>query len=170
MTSTGGAHYAGTVFKATPSGTVTILHSFNTTIDGENPSGSLVQGSDGNFYGMTRFGGANGAGTVFEITPSGTETILHSFANNSTDGGYPAGSLILGSDGNFYGMAGSGGANGDGIIFKITPTGSETVLWSFAGSNGSTPYGDLTIGPDGTLYGVTSAGGANGHGVVFQFN
>jgi uncharacterized repeat protein (TIGR03803 family) len=170
MTSYGGANGAGAVFKITPGGAETVLHSFGTGTDGGYPYGSLMLGSDGNFYGMTGYGGANGVGAVFKITPGGAETVLYSFGNG-TDGQYPYGSLVQGTDGNFYGMTESGGANGFGAIVEITPSGTETVLWSFgAGTDGKYPYGDLTLGRDGTLYGLTSSGGANGEGAVIKFN
>jgi uncharacterized repeat protein (TIGR03803 family) len=82
------------------------------------PEAGLLQGSDGNFYGTTEDGGANGEGTVFKITPSGTETVLHSFA--VSDGALPIAGLIQGSDGNLYGTTFDGGANNDGTVFKVT--------------------------------------------------
>jgi uncharacterized repeat protein (TIGR03803 family) len=80
---------------------------------------SLIRGSDGNFYRMTSDGGANSDGTVFKVTPSGTETVLYSFAGGTTDGAYPYGSLIQASDGSFYGLTDSGGAAGDGTFFEF---------------------------------------------------
>jgi uncharacterized repeat protein (TIGR03803 family) len=170
MTSAGGTSGSGTVFKITPAGAETVLWSFGSGTDGQQPDGSLVQGGDGNFYGMTEFGGTNGAGTAFKVTPAGAETVLWSFGSG-TDGSRPYGSLVQGSDGNFYGMTSHGGANNYGAIVQITPGGTETLVWSFgAGSDGSYPYGDLIFGPDGTLYGMTYYGGTNNEGIVFQFN
>jgi uncharacterized repeat protein (TIGR03803 family) len=167
-TYSGGANGGGTVFKITPTGNETVLYSFGSGTDGANPRGSLVLGSDGNFYGMTYAGGANGGGTVFNITPNGTETVLWSFGSNS-DGYFPYGSLVQGTDGNFYGMTYAGGANGGGTVFKITPSGTETVLWSFGGGNdGYVPYGSLVQGTDGNFYGTTQQGGATGAGIVFN--
>src|SRR5262249_41875172 len=99
-------------------------------------------------------------------------------AGTNADGAYPRGGLILGSDGNFYGTATNGGAKGTGTVFRLTPAGSLTTLYSFTGTpgtppsnaDGSHPYADLLEGPDGTLYGTTRDGGANGYGVVFQIN
>jgi uncharacterized repeat protein (TIGR03803 family) len=160
----------GTVFKITPAGVETVLWSFGTGTDGQEPFGGLVLGSDGNFYGMTYGGGTSGAGTVFKITPTGTETVLWSLGSGS-DGSYPYGSLVQGSDGNFYGMTDYGGANGAGTIIQITPSGTETVLWSFgAGSDASHPVGNLIFGPDGTMYGYSPDGGANSLGAVIVFN
>jgi uncharacterized repeat protein (TIGR03803 family) len=171
LTVVGGANDVGLVFKVTPSGAETVLYSFaGGTSDGANPWGSLIQASDGNFYGMAEIGGANGCGVVFKITPAGAETVLYSFAGGTTDGAYPFGSLTQGSDGNLYGMTPSGGANGDGVVFKITLSGTETVLYSFTGgtADGSLPYGSLIQASDGNFYGMTVSGGANGRGTVFK--
>jgi uncharacterized repeat protein (TIGR03803 family) len=169
----GGANDAGTVFKITPSGTLTTLYSFcsqpNCT-DGENPAAGLVQASDGNFYGTTYLGGANGDGTVFKITPSGTLTTLYNFCaqGGCADGAYPVAGLVQGTDGNFYGTTGLGGADGDGTVFKITRSGTLTTLHSFDGNDGVEPFAGLVQGTDGNLYGTTEFGGANGDGTVFK--
>ena len=115
----GGANNLGTVFKVTPSGTETVIYSFAGGSDGENPEAGLTQAGDGNFYGATYFGGAAGAGTVFMITPSGTESIMHTFAGGSSDGANPSANLVLGSDGNLYGSTYAGGSGGVGTFFKI---------------------------------------------------
>ena len=107
---------SGTVFKITPEGTLTTLHTFHGT-DGGDPVAGLVQGSDGNFYGITEFGGTKNEGTVFKITPEGTLTTLHSFGG--TDGANPAAALIQATDGNFYGTTSTGGAHGDGTMFRL---------------------------------------------------
>ena len=88
---------------------------------------SVIQGSDGNFYGTTQYGGPGNAGTVFKVTPTGTESVLHSFAGGS-DGALPQLPLTQGSDGNLYGTTPYGGKNGDGVVFRVTPAGVETVL------------------------------------------
>jgi uncharacterized repeat protein (TIGR03803 family) len=161
----------GTVFKVTPSGTETVLHVFaKSGSDGEIPYAGLIQGSDGNFYGTTYFGGSNGLGTVFKVTPSGTETVLYSFAGGSGDGEHPYAGVIQGSDGNFYGTTYQGGTSGNGTAFKITPSGTETVLYAFAGgiSDGANPEAGLIQGSDGNFYGNTLKGGASGLGTVFK--
>jgi uncharacterized repeat protein (TIGR03803 family) len=164
----GGANGLGTVFKVTPGGTETVLYSFAAGNDGEHPYAGVTQGSDGNFYGTTYQGGTSGLGTVFKITPSGTETVLYSFAGGS-DGANPEAGLIQGSDGNFYGTTLQGGAGGLGTVFKITPSGTETVLHAFAGSSdGANPSANLVQGSDGTLYGSTGAGGTKGYGTFFK--
>src|SRR6202042_1701998 len=170
-TGAGGATDDGTVFKITPSGTETVLHAFaKTGSDGQTPYAGLIQGSDGNLYGTTYFGGANGNGTVFKVTPSGTETVLYSFAGGSSDGANPEAGVIQGSDGNFYGTTLQGGASGLGIVFELTPGGTETILHTFAGggSDGANPSANLVQGSDGNLYGSTGAGGTSGNGTFFK--
>jgi uncharacterized repeat protein (TIGR03803 family) len=160
----------GTVYRVTPAGVETVLHAFAGGADGDGPAAALIQGSDGNFYGTTYNGGTNNLGTVFKITLAGVETILHSFAGDSTDGNYPSASLIQGSDGNFYGTNYSGGASNSGTLFKITPTGTETVFYSFnSGPEGQSPVG-LIQGSDGNFYGTTSSGGTSGNGTVFKIS
>jgi uncharacterized repeat protein (TIGR03803 family) len=169
-TTQGGAYgNQGTVFKITPSGTETVLWSFGNGGDGANPNVGLIEASDGNFYGTTTFGGANGAGTIFKITPAGAETVLWSFTSSTTDGSYPYAGLIEGHDGNFYGVAGSGGANGTGVFYKFTPSGTETVLWSFGNMPiAASPNGGLIQASDGTFYGTTAGGGTYGAGTVYS--
>jgi uncharacterized repeat protein (TIGR03803 family) len=174
MTYAGGVNGAGTVLKITPAGVETVIWSFANGADGDEPYGSLVQGSDGNFYGMTYAGGVNSAGTVFKTTPGGVETVLWSFGTG-TDGSYPYGSLVQGNDGNFYGVTYYGGTISSGTIFQITPGGAETVLYSFLGSSsnqtdGRYPEGSLSFGPDGTMYGFTFGEGTDTEGMVFIFN
>jgi uncharacterized repeat protein (TIGR03803 family) len=167
-----GANAVGTVFKLTRTGAETVLHSFaNDGKDGFNPyAGLVLDKTTGNLYGTTYYGGASDAGTVFEITPTGAETVLYSFANDGRDGKNPYAGLVLDKTGNLYGTTNLGGANGLGTAFKITPTGTETVLHSFAndGTDGFTPYASLVLGKKGILYGTTSAGGGLGHGTVFK--
>ena len=134
---------------------LTTLTSFNGTNGAQPYYGSLVQGTDGNFYGTTYAGGALGEGTIFKITPEGTLTTLYSFAG-STDGLRPYGGLIQSTDGNLYGTTYQGGANSAGTIFKITPGGTLTTLYSFTnGSDGELPYAGLIQSTDGSFYGTT---------------
>jgi uncharacterized repeat protein (TIGR03803 family) len=113
----GGANGYGTVFKITPTGTETVLHSFaNDGTDGFNPYAGLVLDKTGNLYGTTNLGGVNGLGTAFKITPTGTETVLHSFANDGTDGFYPFAGLVLGKKGILYGTTYEGGSFGHGTV------------------------------------------------------
>jgi uncharacterized repeat protein (TIGR03803 family) len=170
ITTYGGANGAGTVFKITPSGTLTTLHSFGST-DGANPRAGLVQATDGNFYGTTTGGGVsgncrNGCGTVFKMSPQGTLTTLHSF--DGTDGETPFAGFIQATDSNFYGTTTYGGANGAGTVFKITPSGTLTTLHSFDGSDGANPQGGLIQAADGNFYRTAVGGGARGGGTVFR--
>ena len=172
----------GAVFKLTPGGTLTILHSFCSQpncADGAAPEGALLQTTDGNFYGTTAAGGAsgncsgvyvNGCGTIFKITPSGTLTTLYSFCPQTgcADGTTPDAGLVQAADGNFYGTTEWGGAYGDGTVFKLTPAGTLTTLHAFNGNDGYSPGGGLVQASDGNFYGTTVEGGANGSGTVFR--
>jgi len=161
-----GSEYCGTVFAITRSGKETVLHNFGGSGDGTYPEAALIN-VKGTFYGTTMGGGVNcsasyGCGTVFAITPSGKETVLHSFGG-SGDGSYPRAGLIN-VKGTLYGTTFIGGANGSGTVFSITSSGKETVLHSFAGgTDGAQPLAGL-VDFKGTLYGTTSYGGAKCNG------
>ncbi len=159
-TGTGGAGKGGTIFRISPTGTLTTLYSFCSQAncaDGSGPSG-LVQGADGNFYGTTEDGGSGNSGTVFKITPAGTLVTLHSFCSQAgcTDGSTPRGALIQSADGNFYGTTNTGGAvlcgGGCGTVFRIAPSGTLTTFYSF--TDPYSPLGGLIQGSDGNLYGL----------------
>jgi uncharacterized repeat protein (TIGR03803 family) len=172
----------GTAFKLTTSGTLTTLYSFCSQAncaDGYDPTGGVIQGTDGNFYGTTENGGANNDGTVFKLTPSGTLTTLHSFCSkaNCADGIEPLAGVIQGNDGNFYGTTAFGGAKNDGTVFKLTPSGTLTTLHSFCSKDdprkgcldGQNPYAGVVQGSDGKFYGTTTSGGAHSsYGTVFK--
>ncbi len=169
----GGANDNGSVFRISPSGGYTNLYSFaGAPNDGSNPSAGLVQGSDKNFYGTTDTGGTNGKGTVFRISPSGGYTNLYSFAVSPNDGSNPSAGVVQGSDGNFYGTTLYGGANGKGTVFRISPSGGYTNLYSFAGApnDGANPYAGLVQGSDSNFYGTTLYGGTNRAGTVFRIS
>ena len=171
----GGAYGSGTVFAINPSGSgyyPMVLYSFGASSgDGANPMASLIY-HNGKFYGTTYSGGANNEGTVFSLTPSGTERVLHSFGS-SGDGENPRGALLrLGRL--FYGTTVNGGTSGDGTVYAITPSGHETVLHSFSGPpDGVGPYDQLAEFR-GTLYGTSYDGGSggcassNGCGTIFR--
>jgi len=154
----------GTIFKITPSGTLTTLHAFSGT-DGSYLYAGLTLGVDGNFYGATYSGGTSSYGTIFKITPSGTLTTLHNFAG--TDGAYPNGALIQGTDGNFYGTTIGGATVPYGSVFKITPSGGLTTLHTFNFTDGAYPTAALIQATDGDFYGTTSNGALN-YGTVFK--
>ena len=170
----GNPDVAGTVFKITPSGQETILHTFrdgSVPNDGDSPQ-SVIFGRDGNLYGTTYRGGSAEVGTVFMMTPFGTETILHTFGDGTVadDGVNPWAGLIQGRDGNFYGTTRAGGAADLGTVFKITPTGEMTTLYSFGSipNDGAYPQSPVVEGPDGCFYGTTTGGGDANLGTVFK--
>jgi uncharacterized repeat protein (TIGR03803 family) len=177
------SHSHGTVFKISSNGVLTTLYAFGSianaysfALDGENPTGGLVQGSDGNFYGTTSQGGTNlftPFGTVFKISTNGVLTTLYSFGavtnatGQSLDGGSPSG-LVQGSDGYFYGTTVGGGANKVGTVFRISTNGAFTSLYSFSRNDGAGPNAGLVQVSDGSFYGTTSFGGQGGVGTVFR--
>jgi uncharacterized repeat protein (TIGR03803 family) len=168
-----------------PSVAAQTIYSFggsNTDAMSGSESGVLSKGSDGNFYGTTYRGGLAlpicrdgaatsdpadvGCGAAYEITPAGEETVLHLFTGAPGDGLYPE-VLIKGNDGNLYGTTQQGGANNLGTVFRITPDGVDSILYSFKGADGAGGLGLLQAG-DGNLYGTTQGGGANNSGTVFK--
>jgi uncharacterized repeat protein (TIGR03803 family) len=185
-----GGNGTGALYKITPEGGLTVLYTFSATSgypkyansDGAYPSAALIQATDGQFYGTTRSGGANGAGTVFRITSKGVLTTLHSFSalsngsyGTNSDGATPRSTLVQARDGGLYGATYAGGANGNGVVFKITTLGALTVVYTFSATDGqgfnadgTSPIGGLTLDKTGNFYGVTYSGGANGTGVVYK--
>ncbi len=167
----------GTIYGITSSG-FNLLYSFSggidsgsSTHDGSQPYAALVQGADGNFYGTTANGGTTmdsdyfGCGTIFKVTTNGVLTTLYAFTGGG-NGKNPVTPLVLGPDGNFYGTTSGGGTNGGGTIFRITPSGALTTLFSAGGSSlGGYPNG-LIKGTDGNLYGTTGSGGGGGGTVI----
>jgi len=152
---------------SSPAQTFTNLFTFNET-DGATPVGILAQGIDGNFYGATMFGGTGkggSEGTAFKVTPTGTFTTIYNFCNkaNCADGDGPFWGVVLGTDGNFHGTTGSGGANVGGTVYTITSSGKLAVVYSFCAqencTDGATPEGGVIEGIDGNYYGTTRDGG-----------
>jgi uncharacterized repeat protein (TIGR03803 family) len=211
----GGTGSAGVIFKVTPSGTQTVLYNFTNGNDGAyprtppvqapdgnlygatgngtsqilyklTPSGTfsvvatipsqsyspLLVGTDGNLYGMTRFGGTFNAGTAFQFSPTKKKLkIIHNFAN--TDGSSPYGPLTQGVDGKLYGTTSAGGSGSGGTVFQMTTGGKLVTLFNFSSSNpvnGATPFAGLSQGSDGFLYGVASVGGTSGLGTLFKIS
>ena len=154
----------GQVYKITPGGVQTILHTF-TNSDGYFPVAAPIEGTDGKFYGTVPTSSGTYNSILYSVTPSGTFTMLHTFT--SAEGQNVTAGLIQGTDGNFYGVAVSGGANNYGSIFKMTSAGAVTVLHSFDYSDGANPYYPLVQASDGSLYGSTYNGGL-GVGVIFK--
>ena len=158
MTSAGGAFGCGTVFKLTANGEMIILHSFDWT-DGANPRAALVWGNTGDLYGTTADGGGYGVGTIYKITSTGVFTLIYD-SFNWWNGAHPESELCLGIDGNFYGTIEWGGTG----IFKITPSGQFTPVYTFNWSDGAYPATGLIQGTDGWFYGMTTSGGTAGNG------
>jgi uncharacterized repeat protein (TIGR03803 family) len=172
-TSLGGSGASdGTVFKLVPDGALTVLHSFQGGSDGAVPDAALMADKKGNLFGTTVSGGANNTGTVFRLTPRGSERVLHSFAGAPGDGAQPYSSLVADKTGNLYGTTYAGGANNGGAVFRLARDGTETVLYSFDsddGVDGISPYPGLVMDKTGNLYGTTNRGGANIYfGTVFK--
>ncbi len=170
-TERGGAHKLGVVFKVTPGGVETVLHSFAGGSDGANPEAGLTMDTAGNFYGTTNYGGLSNLGTVFKLAPDGTLTVLHAFTGGHHDGSQPfSAGVIMDKHGNLYGDTGFGGAGNSGVIFKIAPNGKFSVLYTFTGgADGAGPFGGLIRDKQDNLYGVTLQGGGPCKcGVVFK--
>jgi uncharacterized repeat protein (TIGR03803 family) len=148
--------------------TFSVVHDFTGGTDGGNPLAGLVMDASGNFYGTTSTGGEYGAGTVFEYSAAGVQSVLYNFTGDA-DGGTPEASLLL-IGGALYGTAGSGGAFGHGAVFEVSTAGKETVLYSFAGgtADGSEPGAALTHDASGNFYGTTFYGGTDDNGTVFE--
>jgi uncharacterized repeat protein (TIGR03803 family) len=180
----GGTYNVGTVFELSPrSGggwTQKVLYKFKKNgADGISPNGSVIFDAHGNLYGTTSGGGAHGGGTVFELAPNQngtwTETVLHSFNDNGTDGYFPVAGLVGDSNGNFYGTTVQGGTYDAGTVFELTPGDggdwTETVLHSFgSGTDGDYPEASLIFDAHGNLYSTTEGGGAGGYGTVFELS
>ncbi len=175
-TSAGGAAGNGTVFelvapkKKNGAWTETVLYSFGTGTDGATPIGGVTRDAAGNLYGTTSLGGAYDNGTVFELTPGGTEAILHNF-QNAGDGATPYAGLISDAAGNLYGAATDGGVNGGGSVFELTPSGGGwdfSVLASQPGWGISGTFRALMLDASGNIYGTTHCDGDNSAGTIFE--
>jgi hypothetical protein len=181
-----GSPGCGTVFNAGPDPTPprtplpefreSALYRFTGGSDGASPYSTVIFDQAGNIYGTTAFGGANRVGTVFELSSAGggnyTETVLYNFTGGS-DGASPYDGLILDSLGNLYGTTASGGTDGYGVVFELSPVGgdhyTETVLYGFTGGNdGATPYAGVAMDSAGNLYGNTTYRGAGNGGTVYE--
>jgi uncharacterized repeat protein (TIGR03803 family) len=173
-TSLGGTNNQGTVFEFAASGTESVLYSFTGKLDGGYPLAGVIADKAGNLYGTTEAGGKGHTGTVFMLAPDGTESVLHAFSRKNDDGEYPWAGLIMNKAGNLYGTTTAGGKYNAGAVFEVTPSGTETVPYSFGGgSDGATPSGALVMDKAGNLYGTTQMGGAgaacpNGCGTIFK--
>ncbi|MFY9675492.1 MAG: choice-of-anchor tandem repeat GloVer-containing protein [Terriglobales bacterium] len=168
MTYAGGTYNDGVIFRFTPAGAMTTLHSFCyppnscSPNDGSTPTGQLIQASNGALYGVS------GGNTLFKITTKGKFSLLYSFPNGTN----PIGNLMQIPSGTLYGVTQEGGAYNQGSIFKATLGGKVTTLYSFCAQggcpDGNHPSAGLALGNDGDLYGATEAGGTDGYGTVFK--
>ena len=168
----GGYMDNGIVFSINPkTRAYTVVHEFMGS-DGAFPSGNLVADSAGNIYGATAGGGDFGHGVVYQLAPSGSVTVLHSFLIDGMSGAGPLGGLIMGRDRALYGTTAQGGQFGFGTIFRLTLDGQETELYSFGESSpdGAVPFSSVIQDSSGNLYGTTYQGGTMGHGSVYEFD
>ena len=166
-TASDGGASEGSAFEVTSFGQYTAIYEFGT--EGGFPVAGLVQASNGNFYGVAANGGFYSCGTLFEMTPSGGFTLLHTFTGG--DGCYPVATLVQGTDGNLYGVASAGGARNGfnaGTFFNITPNGTFNLLHVFDKTDGAGPTGALIQAIDGNFYGTTQVGGAYNQGTIFK--
>jgi uncharacterized repeat protein (TIGR03803 family) len=172
----GGSYNEGTVFKLSKVGKETVLYSFCRTdlcADGRNPYSGVIQDAEGNFYGTTSQGGTTDSGTVFKLSKTGKETVLHSFIYGA-EGAFPFAGVIQDTKGNLYGTTeGGGGSNGE--VFRVSKTGEKSALYSFTGgSDGEMPVGGVIRDAKGNIYGTTVLGGdmrcGSGCGVVFKLD
>jgi uncharacterized repeat protein (TIGR03803 family) len=156
---------------ATPSAqaqTFSVLYNFAGSADGGDPYASLIRDAAGNLYSTVDYGGTSFAGAVFKVAPDGTETVLYSFTGGA-DGAYPFSAVVRDKAGNLYGTTSQGGSDNIGVVFKVDPSGTETVLHSFTGgADGVIPTGGLLRDKAGNLYGTTSQGGSSNDGVLFK--
>jgi uncharacterized repeat protein (TIGR03803 family) len=169
----------GVVFKVTPAGQEVVLYAFKGGADGQSPLAPLGRDGRGNLYGTTSTGGdvsniecsvgENGCGVVFELTEKGVLRTLYTFTGYPLDGQHPLAGLVRDKQGNLYGTTDWGGPSNDGTVFKVTPSGVETVLHGFiGGSDGLNPHGSLVLDAKGNLCGTALYGGAFGDGVLFK--
>lgn len=168
-TYSGGVNGYGTLYQLTPTGALTILGDFSSGNPGGNPAGRLLLGLDGYLYGTASFGGSQNYGTLFRSTvPNGATAVLVTFSGGM-DGAYPESDLIQATDGNFYGTTIRGGASDFGTIFRVTPGGARTILYSFTGNlDGAEPLRGVVQARDGNFYGIARTGGAGGGGVIYR--
>ena len=147
----------------------TVLYNFVAAPKGANPSGTLIRDTAGNVYGTTEDGGAFGQGEVFKVSTAGRLIVLYSFTGQA-DGRSPRSGVTSDAHGNLYGTTYYGGAAGMGVVYKLDPSGHETVLHSFAGHDGAAPYAGVLLDPAGYIYGTTYYGGAGRSGVVYKLD
>jgi uncharacterized repeat protein (TIGR03803 family) len=171
----GAFHGCGVVYKLDPAGNETVLHTFEGNLDGRQPQwGNLFRDKAGDLLDTTLYGGMNGnigLGTIYALTATGEEVIVHRFQGGPNDGEEPQTGLFEDKDGTFYGTTAAGGSGpyGDcGTVFKLSRSGKVTILHSFVGADGCQPEGGLVADAAGNMYGVTTSGGSAGLGTVYK--
>jgi uncharacterized repeat protein (TIGR03803 family) len=169
ITSSGGASGGGTFYQITTSGTLTTIYNFNNAADSVSQPYGITEGTNGVFYGVAL---SPGAGVFFSLTKAGVLTVLHNF-NNDTNGGYSPSGLLQGFDGNFYGITITGGANNEGTVYKMTPSGTVTILHSFNQTTDQVSYPQSTLlqAPNGNFYSAIvgcNFGGCPNDGGIFE--
>jgi uncharacterized repeat protein (TIGR03803 family) len=169
VTEEGGAADGGILYKLSKTGKLTILHSFKGgTTDGCNVLGTPFMDAAGNFYGTTSSCGTHMLGTVWKVSQTGKEKVLHSFAGGTSDGEYPLAGVIVDASGNVYGNTETGGSANVGTVYEISKSGKFTLLHSFNGTDGKYPYGSFVQNAKGTLFGTALNGGSIGYGTVWK--
>jgi uncharacterized repeat protein (TIGR03803 family) len=167
-TSTGAPNGAGTVFRITPAGNLQTLYQFKGGLDGGAPKARLTSDFRGNLYGSASVGGIDGNGVIFKLAyNAAAPQVIHDFGDGTT-GATPLAQITRGFNGNLYGTASQGGANGQGDVFKISRGKVFTDIHDFAGFDGANPQGGLVDGGDGKLYGTTTGGGTTFQGVLYS--
>jgi uncharacterized repeat protein (TIGR03803 family) len=175
----GGSENAGVVYKVDTAGHSTVLHNFTGGADGANPQAGVVLDAAGNLYGTTAFGGnacpnaryyTVGCGAVYKVDMAGHVTVLYTFTGEA-DGGNPLAGVIRDSEGNLYGTTGGGGASNVGVVYKLDPTGQETVLYDFlGGAGGGQPGTGVVRDSAGNFYGTAGGGATGDWGVVYKLD
>ena len=161
---------SGSVFKMDTHRNVTTLYYFTGGTDGRYPNPELALDNDGNLYGTTNQGGACTGGAIFKVTGAGQETVLYDFCSGKMSGGGPRAGLIRDPAGNLYGTTSVGGSGNGGVVFKLDPSGTYTVLYNFrGGADGLQPFAVLARDSSGNLYGTTPEGGHGGHGNCHKY-
>lgn len=170
VTMAGGAAGNGVLYKMSPKGKVTVLHSFaGGSSDGCNPLGTPVLDYDGNLYGIANACGTDNYGIIWKATKQGKETILHNFAGGPNDGAYPYIGVSLDAKGNIYGTTTEGGTDKlHGVAYELSKGGTLTLLHSFTYSDGAYPYGPVLVDSNGDVYGTALGGGTGRHGIVWS--
>lgn len=160
----------GMVYRLDHAGHETVLYRFTGGSDGGNPYAGVIRDSAANLYGTTFYGGSSNAGAIYRIDPNGHEAVLYSFTGGN-DGRYPFGGVVRDSAGNLYGTTYIGGASGNGVVYKLDPSGNLAVLHNFSGgTDGMWPFAGVVLDTSGNLYGTARNGGSGFGGIVYRLD